>query len=81
MEIKVNGGEAIKNDILYGSVKGLKIDRETEAVIAGAKFGLFRSGETEFTAENAILTAESGEDGVCARAGTAARTEASAQST
>ena len=64
VEIKVNGGEAIKNDILYGSVKGLKIDRETEKPIIGAKFGLFRSGETEFTAENAILTAESGEDGV-----------------
>lgn len=64
VEIKANGGEAIKNDILYGSVKGLKIDRETEVVIAGAKFGLFRSGETEFTAENAILTTESGEDGV-----------------
>ena len=66
VEIKANGGEAIKNDILYGSVKGLKIDRETEAVIAGAKFGLFRSGETEFTAENALLTTESGEDGVFA---------------
>lgn len=64
VEIKANGGEAIKNDILYGSVKGLKIDRETESAIAGAKFGLFRSGETEFTAENALLTAESGEDGV-----------------
>ena len=64
VEIKTNGGEAIKNDILYGSVKGLKIDRETESVIAGAKFGLFRSGETEFTAESAILTVESGEDGV-----------------
>ena len=64
VEIKANGGEAIKNDILYGSVKGLKIDRETEAVIAGAKFGLFRSGETEFTAENALLTTESGEDGI-----------------
>lgn len=64
VEIKANGGEAIKNDILYGSVKGVKINRETEAVIAGAKFGLFRSDETEFTAENALLTAESGEDGV-----------------
>lgn len=64
VEIKADGGEAIKNDILYGSVKGLKFDRETEAVIAGAKFGLFRSGETEFTAESAILTVESGEDGV-----------------
>ena len=64
VEIKVNGGEAIKNDILYGSVKGLKIDRETEKPIVGAKFGLFRSNETEFTAENALLIAESGEDGI-----------------
>lgn len=64
VEIKANGGEAIKNDVLYGSVKGLKIDRETEKPIVGARFGLFRSDETEFTAENALLTAESGEDGV-----------------
>ncbi len=64
VEIKANGGEAIKNAILYGSVKGLKIDRETEKPIAGAKFGLFRSDETEFTAENALLIAESGEDGI-----------------
>ncbi len=63
VEIKANGGEAIKNDILYGSVKGLKIDRETEKPIVGAKFGLFRSAETEFTAENALITSVSGEDG------------------
>ena len=63
VEIKANGGEAIKNDILYGSVKGLKIDRETEKPIVGAKFGLFRSAEAEFTAENALITAVSGEDG------------------
>ena len=66
VEIKANGGEAIKNDILYGSVKGLKIDRETEKPIVGAKFGLFRSNETVFTAENALLIAESGEDGIFA---------------
>ena len=64
VKIKVNGGEAIKNNILYGSVKGLKIDRETESVIAGAVFGLFRSNETEFTDTNAILTAESDKDGI-----------------
>lgn len=64
VEIKANGGEAIKNDILYGSVKGLKIDRETEKPIVGAKFGLFRSDEIEFTVENALLTAVSGEDGI-----------------
>ena len=64
VEIKANGGEAIKNYILYGLVKGLKIDRETEKPIVGAKFGLYRSDETEFTDENALLTAESGEDGI-----------------
>lgn len=64
VKINVNGGEAIKNDILYGSVKGLKIDRETESIIAGALFGLFQSNATEFTTENAILTAESDKDGI-----------------
>lgn len=64
VKIKVNGGEAIKNNILYGSVKGLKIDCETESIIAGAVFGLFRSNETEFTYTNAILTAESDKDGI-----------------
>ena len=64
VEITANGGEAIRNELIYGTVKGLKIDSETEKPIVGAKFGLFRSGETEFTAEKAILTAEAGKDGV-----------------
>ena len=64
VKIKVNDGEAVKNNILYGSIKGLKIDRETESVIAGAVFGLFRGNETEFTYTNAILTAESDKDGI-----------------
>lgn len=64
VKISVNDDEAIKNNILYGSVKGLKIDRETGSVIAGAVFGLFRSNETEFTYTNAILTAESDKDGI-----------------
>ena len=64
VEIKASSGEAIKNDILYGSVRGLKIDRETESVIAGAVFGLFRGNETKFTYTNAILTAESDKDGI-----------------
>ncbi len=64
VSITVNDGEAIPNDIIYGDIKGLKIDRETEETIAGALFGLFRTDETEFTVEKAILTAESGEDGV-----------------
>ena len=64
VKIKANGGEVIKNNILYGSVKGLKIDCETESIIAGAVFGLFRSNETKFTYTNAILTAESDKDGI-----------------
>ena len=64
VKIKVNDDEAIKNNILYGSARGLKIDRETESVIAGAVFGLFRGNETEFTDTNAILTAESDKDGI-----------------
>ena len=64
VKIKVNGGEVIKNNIFYGSVRGLKIDRETESIIAGAVFGLFRSNATEFTDTNAILTAESDKDGI-----------------
>lgn len=64
VKIKVNGGEVIKNNILYGSVKGLKTDSENDSVIAGALFGLFRSNETEFTDTNAIFTAESDEDGI-----------------
>lgn len=64
VEIKVNGGEAIENEIIYGSIKGLKIDRETEETIEGALFGLFRLDETELTEEKAILTVESDEGGV-----------------
>ena len=64
VKINVNDGEAIKNNILYGSVKGLKADSENDSVIAGALFGLFRSNETEFTDTNAILTAESDKNGI-----------------
>ena len=64
VNITVNKGEAIENDIIYGNIKGLKIDRETEETIAGALFGLFRADVTEFTEENAILTTESSVDGV-----------------
>ena len=64
IDIKVNNGEVIKNNLIYGSVKGLKIDRETQEVIKGATFGLFKSDTTELTEENAILTAVADENGV-----------------
>lgn len=64
IDIKVNNGEVIKNNLIYGSVKGLKVDRETQEVIKGATFGLFKSDTTEFTKDNAILTAVTDENGV-----------------
>ena len=64
IDIKVNNGEVIKNNLIYGSVKGLKIDRETQKVIKGATFGLFKSDTTEFAKDNVILTAVTDESGV-----------------
>lgn len=64
IEITVNDGESIENELIYGTVKGLKTDRETTNTIAGALFGLFKNDETEFTEDTAILTAESDKDGI-----------------
>lgn len=64
VHISVNDGEPIENKIIYGTIKGLKIDRETGENITGALFGLFSITETEFTEETAILTSESNEEGI-----------------
>ena len=64
VHISVNDGEPIINSIIYGTIKGLKIDRETGENITGALFGLFSITETEFTEETAILTSESNEEGI-----------------
>ena len=64
VHISVNDGEPIINSIIYGTIKGLKIDRETGENIAGALFGLFNAEEKEFTEKTAILTSESNEDGI-----------------
>lgn len=64
INIDLNNGEPIVNDLIYGTIKGLKIDRETEKAIKGALFGLFKSDTTEYTETNAILTAESDENGI-----------------
>lgn len=64
INIDLNNGEPIVNDLIYGTIKGLKIDRETEKTIKGTLFGLFKSDTTEYTKDNAILTAESDENGI-----------------
>lgn len=64
VSVTINNGEVIDNNIIYGTIKGLKVDRETGETIDGALFGLFRETETEYTLENALLTAESQNGGV-----------------
>ena len=64
IDIKINNDKDILNNLIYGSVKGFKYDRETNEPIENALFGLFNSNETEFTEDNAILTAETDKDGV-----------------
>lgn len=62
VEIKANDGKPIDNDLIYGKIHGLKKDEDGNA-LGGAVIGLFKADCTEFTRENAILTATSAEDG------------------
>lgn len=63
VEIRANDGKPIDNDLIYGEIHGLKKDEDGNA-LSGALIGLFKADCTEFTAENAIMTATSAEDGV-----------------
>ena len=58
VEIKVNDGSAIRNEVVYGEIHGLKKD-DAGKPLPGALFGLFKSDATEFTETSAILTATS----------------------
>ena len=62
VEIKANNGKPIDNELIYGEIHGLKKDEDGNA-LGGAVIGLFKTDCTEFTRENAILTAVSKEDG------------------
>lgn len=62
VEIKANDGAAIENMLLRGPIQGMKKD-EAGNGLGGALIGLFSEGETEFTADTAILTATSAQDG------------------
>lgn len=65
VQIDVNNGKAIENVIIRGNIKGVKTDEENNT-IAGAVFGLFKPGETDFTPENALATAVSDSEGLFA---------------
>lgn len=62
VEIKVNNGEKIENNLIYGSVSGKKVDENGEA-LEGAVIGIFKAEETKFTKENALMTVISANDG------------------
>lgn len=64
VQFDLNDGQPIENRLIRGTIQGLKLDRETKEPVPGAVFGLFRAEETNYTAENALMTATSGEDGV-----------------
>lgn len=58
----LNEGKAIENELIRGTIEGLKVDGE-EKGLAGATFGLFNEWEQEYTKENAYLTVVSDENG------------------
>ena len=62
VEIAANNGEAVSNELIRGEIRGLKTD-ENGTGLSRAVIGLFQSDETEFTAENALATTTSAEDG------------------
>ena len=62
VSITANEGEAIENDLIYGSVSGKKYDEDGNA-LGGALIGIFKTGMEEFTAETAIQTTSTAADG------------------
>lgn len=53
VNITANDGEAIENDLIYGSVSGMKYDEDGNA-LGGALIGIFQTGTTEFTEEKPL---------------------------
>ena len=60
--ININDGKPIDNTIKRGKVSGVKKDENGNA-LGGALIGLFKADTTEYTKENALMTATSADDG------------------
>ena len=63
VNIHVNDGNAIENEMILGKITGLKVDTEGNA-LASAKIGLFRVDTEEFTEKTAVLADVSDEQGI-----------------
>lgn len=62
VQLHVNGGNSIDNDIIRGAVSGMKVGEDGEG-LSGAKIGLFKADAEAFTADTAIRTTISAENG------------------
>ena len=62
VNLHVNEGGAIENELFRGRIEGMKMDTEG-AGLEGAKIGLFPADAQEFTEENAVLVTMSDKKG------------------
>lgn len=63
VDIDVNDGEPIENELIRGEIVGYKTGDKGKP-LSGAVFGLFRPDEKEFDIEDALMFAETAEDGL-----------------
>ncbi len=63
VDIDVNDGKPIKNELKRGKIIGRKADDKNEP-LAGAVFGLFRPDAESFGKENALMASETDENGI-----------------
>lgn len=63
--LAVNDGKAIENDLIRGSLEGMKYGEESEngLTLEGAKFGLFPKGTENYAESKAYVTVTTGENG------------------
>ena len=62
VEIVINDGNPIINELIYGVINGLKVNEDGEG-LSGAVIGLFHADENVFTAETAIMTTVTADQG------------------
>ena len=59
--LTVNGGAPIENELIYGSVSGVKLDEDRNR-LGGAVIGLFKMDETVFSKDTALMTVVTSEE-------------------
>jgi len=62
VEIVINDGDPIMNELIYGEIHGMKANEDNEG-LSGAVIGLFRADETVFTTDTAIMATVTVEHG------------------